>query len=326
VWTEVVISAVNNSQAVWEMSPVGTVLEERVIGWMTGFAGLGPKAGGTFTSGGTEATFTALLAARAELDPNAWRDGLKAPLPMIVHGEHAHYAVTRAAGAMGIGTANCVAVPSRAFKMDVEALEATLARLRKEKRAVLAVVATAGLTATGSFDDLVAIGDLCEKYGHWLHVDGAHGASALFSAKRKHRLTGIEKARTIAWDPHKMMLLPLSAGMLLARDVRDLGRAFSQKAPYLFHGASRDSADGEDGGASLDMGTRSFQCSRRSDVLKVWVALQRLGGTGSASCTSTFARWRQISTECCALVQVILIRCICRSRTYSVSSFADRTI
>ena len=71
-----------------------------------------------------------------------------------------------------------------------------------------------------------------------------------------------------------MMLLPLSAGMLLARDVRDLERAFSQKAPYLFHGASREDK------VSLDLGTRSFQCSRRSDVLKVWVALQRLGADG----------------------------------------------
>ena len=120
VWTEVVISAVNNSQAVWEMSPVGTVLEERVIGWMAQLAGLGPRAGGTFTSGGTEATFTALLAARAELQPDAWRDGLKAPYPVLIHGEHAHYAVTRAAGAIGIGTANCIAVQSKDWKMDVD--------------------------------------------------------------------------------------------------------------------------------------------------------------------------------------------------------------
>lgn len=274
VWSEVVISAVNNSQAVWEMSPVGTVIEERVIGWMAQLAGLGPRAGGTFTSGGTEATFTALLAARAALQPNAWRDGLSAPFPVLVHGEHTHYAVTRAAGAMGLGTANCVAVPSREFKMDVTALEATLERLAKEKRPVLAVVATAGSTATGSFDDLDAIGTLCERFGVWFHVDGAHGASALFSAKHRHRLKGIERARTVAWDPHKMMLLPLTAGMLLARDVKDLERAFSQQAPYLFHGAAREDA------VSLDLGTRSFQCSRRSDVIKVWVALQRLGADG----------------------------------------------
>ncbi|MEX2182509.1 MAG: pyridoxal-dependent decarboxylase [Gemmatimonadaceae bacterium] len=276
VWSEVVISALNNSQAVWEMSPVGSVIEERVIGWMTQLAGLGPRAGGTFTSGGTEATFTALLAARAELQPDAWRVGFdpKKPMPVLVHGEHAHYAVLRAAGMMGLGTDNCVAVPSREFKMDVDALEAVLARLEREGRAALAVVATAGSTATGSFDNLEAIGGLCEQRGLWLHVDGAHGASALLSSVHRSKLRGIEKARTIAWDPHKMMLLPLSAGMVLARDVRDLERAFSQKAPYLFHGASRDDD------VSLDMGTRSFQCSRRGDALKVWVALQRLGADG----------------------------------------------
>ena len=65
VWSEVVISALNNSMAVWEMSPTATVLEERVIGWMTQLVGWGAPAAGTMTSGGTEATFTALLAARA---------------------------------------------------------------------------------------------------------------------------------------------------------------------------------------------------------------------------------------------------------------------
>jgi L-2,4-diaminobutyrate decarboxylase len=275
VWADVVISAINNSQAVWEMSPVSTVLEERVIGWMAGLAGYGPNAAGTMTSGGTEATFTAMLAARAAWRPDAWARGMgSGPMPVLLHGEHAHYAVSRAAGAMGLGTDNCVVIPSREFRMDVEALGRELERLHREKREVLAVVATAGSTATGSFDDLEAIGVLCERFGVWLHIDGAHGASALLSAKHRHRVAGIHRARTIAWDPHKMMLLPLSAGMLLARDGRDLAAAFTQKAPYLFHGA-----DGAEA-LSPDLGTRSFQCSRRADVLKVWVALQRLGADG----------------------------------------------
>lgn len=272
VWSEVVISAINNSVAVWEMSPVATVLEERVIGWMRALAGFGDAAGGTFTSGGTEATFTALLAARAAHDPDAWAQGMKAPFPVLVHGEHSHYAITRAAGELGLGTANCVAVPSRDFRMDADALARTLERLHAGGRRVMAVVATAGSTATGSFDDLEAIAATCERFGTWLHVDGAHGASALLSARHRTRVTGIARARTVAWDPHKMMLLPLSAGMLLARDVRDLTAAFAQRAPYLFHG--------NDGERSLDLGTRSFQCSRRADVLKCWVALQRLGADG----------------------------------------------
>ncbi|HEX9189765.1 MAG TPA: pyridoxal-dependent decarboxylase [Vicinamibacteria bacterium] len=272
VWTESLVAALNQSVAVWEMSPVGTILETRVLRWMSDLAGFPPEAGGAFTSGGTEATFAALLAARAALLPDAWTKGLSSPPPLVLHGEHAHYAVARAVGELGLGTENAVAVPSPGFRMDPSALEAAIDGQRARGRAVMAVVATAGTTATGSFDDLEAIGRICEERGTWLHVDGAHGASALLSAAHRHRLGGIERARSIAWDPHKMMLLPLSASAVLVRDERELDAAFRQKAPYLFHR--------REGDRGFDQGVRSVQCSRRLDALKVWVALQRYGATG----------------------------------------------
>src|SRR5205085_10693482 len=121
-------------------------------------------------------------------------------------------------------------------------------------------------------DDLHAIADLCDENAVWLHVDAAHSGSALLSKTHRQRLRGIERARSIAWDPHKMMLLPTQAGILLVRDERDLDAAFSQRAPYLF-------ADSRDARV-WDQGTRSFMCSRRADVLKLWVALQRYGIDG----------------------------------------------
>lgn len=272
VFTDVVVSALNQSGAVREMSPAGTAVENRVVRWMCDLAGFGEEAGGTFTSGGTEATFTALLAARAAALPNAWREGVGAAPPVVLHGEHAHYAVARAAGALGLGTDAAVAVPSAGFRMDVAALAGELERQAARGRGVMAVVATAGSTATGSFDDLDAVGRLCEERGVWLHVDGAHGASALFSASQRERLRGVARARSLAWDPHKMMLMPLSAGVLLVRHERDLDAAFAQRAPYLFHGADEE--------RSPDQGRRSFQCSRRLDAIKVWVALQRYGAAG----------------------------------------------
>jgi L-2,4-diaminobutyrate decarboxylase len=161
-------------------------------------------------------------------------------------------------------------------RMDVPALEREMDRLRTLGVPVMAVVATAGHTATGAFDDIDAIGRMCEERSVWLHIDGAHGATALLSERHRHRVRGIERARSIAWDPHKMMLLPLPAGMLLVRDERDLQAAFAQRAPYLFHG------DGGDARVR-DQGVRSFQCSRRADVLKLWVVLQRLGRRGLAA-------------------------------------------
>jgi L-2,4-diaminobutyrate decarboxylase len=272
IWTEALIGALNQSLAVAEMSPTATVMEHRVVRWMCELAGYGEGSGGTLTSGGTEATLTALLAARSAAIPDVWTNGVGANPPVVVCGEHAHYAVARAVGELGIGMRNVVTVASREWRMDIEVLRDTLERLEREGRRVMAVVATAGSTATGSFDDLESIGALCEARGLWLHVDGAHGASALLSARHRGRLRGLERARSIAWDPHKMMLLPLAAGLVLVRDERDLESAFSQRAPYLFHGA--------EGERSWDQGTRSLQCSRRADVIKLWVALQRYGANG----------------------------------------------
>ena len=303
VWADLVISALNQSVAVSEMSPSGTAVEGAVIHWMTELVGFGPRAGGTLTSGGTEATLAALLAARSRALPDVWSDGVGADPPVVVCGEHAHYAVSRAAGVMGLGLRQVVTVPSRDLRMDVEALERTLEELETAGRRVMAVVATAGTTATGSFDDLDAIADACEARDLWLHVDGAHGASALLSPAHRDALRGLARAQSLAWDPHKMLLLPLSAGVVLVRDERWLEAAFAQKAPYLFHVPQVAGAEEFDAAPRVwDQGIRSFQCSRRADALKVWVAFQRYGADGLGAlyahlCATTMRLHARISAH-----------------------------
>ena len=201
IWTEALISAVNGSTAVREMAPSANAMEHRLVRWFGALAGYGPECGGTLTSGGTEATFTALLAARAHALPEAWEQGVGANPPVVVYGENAHYAVTRAIAELGLGLRAGVAIPLRDYRMDVDALVAALDQLSGAGRAIMAVVATAGSTPVGSFDDLEAIGRLCEARGLWLHVDGAHGASALLSTRHRHRVAGLQRARSIAWDP-----------------------------------------------------------------------------------------------------------------------------
>jgi L-2,4-diaminobutyrate decarboxylase len=90
-------------------------------------------------------------------------------------------------------------------------------------------------------------------------------------------MRGVARARSLTWDAHKMMLAPISGGMLLVRDERDLEHAFAQAAPYLFNAPTNGTERG------WDQGKRSFQCSRRTDALKVWVALQRYGADGMAA-------------------------------------------
>jgi L-2,4-diaminobutyrate decarboxylase len=291
IWSETIIAALNNSTAVFEMSPVGTTLERRVIRWMADLIGFGPAAAGTMTTGGTEATFTALLAARATALPDSWENGVGANPPILVCGEHVHYAATRPAGELGLGLRSIVTVKSDGFKMDPDALAETLRRAKGDGRKVLAVVATAGSTPTGSFDDIDAIAKICDEFEAWLHVDAAHGGSALLSKAHRHRIRGVERARSVAWDPHKMMLMPLQAGVLIMRDAADLDRAYAQKAPYLFH--QRDEPD---------QGTRSFLCSHRADSIKLWIGLQRYGVEGIGAlydrlCETTKAMWTDLQNR-----------------------------
>jgi hypothetical protein len=78
---------------------------------------------------------------------------------------------------------------------------------------------------------------------------------------------GIHRAHQ-SHDPHKMMLMPLTASVVLVKHERDLEAAFSQQAPYLFHAGA--------GELNWDQGLRSFTCSRRIDALK-------LGGDSTAA-------------------------------------------
>src|SRR5205814_2025356 len=143
---------------------------------------------GTAVSGGSAANLTGLLAARARRPDRR----------VIVCGEDTHYSVARAAAIMGIS--EVVKVPTNdEHRMDVDALAALLEEVRPT-----AIVATAGSTATGSFDDLRAIAALRDRHDTWLHVDAAHGASVLLSPSLQHLVEGLD----VASDEFEAMHVP----------------------------------------------------------------------------------------------------------------------
>jgi L-2,4-diaminobutyrate decarboxylase len=274
VLADTMVSLLNQSLAVWEMSPTGTVVEAQVMRWLVDAAGFPATAEGTLVSGGSVANLTGLLAAREARFPGSWTDGVArtddaARAVLLVSG-HSHYSVERTAGLMGLGSEAVVSVPDRGGKMDAAALDDALGALKREGRIPFAVSATAGSTATGLFDPLDEVASVCARHGVWMHVDGAHGASFLLSEPLRHLVRGIERADSIAWDPHKMMWMPMSTGAVLVRDGRHLNAAFRQKAPYLFH-----ARPGEE--RSWDAGRMTLQCSRRFDALKLWVSLRHYG-------------------------------------------------
>jgi L-2,4-diaminobutyrate decarboxylase len=156
--------------------------------------------------------------------------------------------------------------------MRVDALEAARRAAEASGRRVFAVVASAGSTATGAFDPLDAIADFCAAHGLWLHVDGAHGASAALSPTHRHLVAGIERADSVVWDAHKMMAMPALITAVIFRDGRRSYEAFAQEASYLF-AAGR----GEGHAEWFNLGLRTLECTKRMMSTIVHAALTTYG-------------------------------------------------
>lgn len=74
---------------------------------------------------------------------------------------------------------------------------------------------TAGTTVLGAFDPFDQIAAICKKHRVWMHVDGCWGAAALLSPEHRHLMKGCELSDSLAWNPHKLMGLPLQCSAFL---------------------------------------------------------------------------------------------------------------
>jgi glutamate/tyrosine decarboxylase-like PLP-dependent enzyme len=98
---------------------------------------------------------------------------------------------------------------------------------------VFAVVASAGTTNAGTIDDLSGIADVCERFGVWMHVDGAYGGAALAAPSVRPLFDGIERADSFIVDPHKWLFATYDCCALLYRQPELARAAHSQRAGYL---------------------------------------------------------------------------------------------
>jgi L-2,4-diaminobutyrate decarboxylase len=224
------------------------------------------------THGGSLANLTALLAARARSAPDAWEQGTPPDLAVLAP-PSVHYSVRRAVAILGLGEQALIELEvDELERIRVDRLPDALERARAAGRRPMALVAASCATATGLHDDLTGIADFCEEHGIWLHVDAAHGASALLSPGHRHLLDGVERADSLIWDAHKMLRTSSLVAAVLTRHGDDLAGAFHQKASYLFYG------DEQTGG--IDLIERSVECTKAGLGLKLFLNLAWRGEQG----------------------------------------------
>ncbi|HEY9810878.1 MAG TPA: putative pyridoxal-dependent aspartate 1-decarboxylase [Halomicronema sp.] len=236
---------------------------------------------GIMTTGGTLANVSALWCARnASLGPKDGfkgieKEGLHAALEfygykgaVIIGSNLMHYSFEKAAGLLGIGDSSLIKVSTDSnHRMDLVALQETVAQCRARNLHILAIIGIAGSTDSGSIDSLSEIAEIAQEANAHFHVDAAWGGPVLFSEQNRHKLAGIELADSVTVDGHKQMYLPMGIGMVLFRNPQ-LAKAIEKHAPYTVR---KD---------SIDLGKRSLEGSRPAVSLFLQAALNIIGHKG----------------------------------------------
>jgi glutamate/tyrosine decarboxylase-like PLP-dependent enzyme len=271
------LAALYNPQlAVWTHGPAAVEMEQHVLRWLTGEFGLPvDTAGAHFTSGGSEANFTAVIAALTYHLPDYGRVGLAGiqDRPTIYHSSGAHDSFTKICHMSGLGRDALRVVPlDKDMRLDMGALRARLEADRDAGHRPVMVVATAGTTAAGIIDPLEETAAICREHDAWFHVDAAWGGAAVLSPKLRHLFRGIELADSITCDAHKWLNVTMGAGMFFCRDRRVLDEAFRVTTDYM---------PGLTEGV-VDNFVTSVQWSRRFIGLKLFMALASRGAGGYA--------------------------------------------
>ena len=267
---EVLAAATNTSIYTYEVAPVATLLETEMIRWLTELV-WSVSGDGIMTSGGTASNLHALLIARNNAHQDIKFRGIDQRRLAIFCSEDAHYSIKRAANILGFGMENVIEVkPGVDRSMDASGLCAAIDRSAARGLEPFCVVATAGTTVYGAYDKIGEIAAVSRQHKLWLHVDGALGASVLFSAEHKKLMQGVVQADSLTWDFHKMLGMHLPCAFLLVKQTGLMKAVISTaNDDYLFHESN-----------PLDLGNKSLQCGRQVDIIKLWLSWLVLGRQG----------------------------------------------
>jgi glutamate/tyrosine decarboxylase-like PLP-dependent enzyme len=255
-------------------------VEIRVISWIAQLLGYPPEAEGILVSGGSMANFTALAAARRAVFPgNVREEGVAAgPRCVVYASDQVHHCVDKAVDLLGLGTASLRKIPSDdSFRIRMDLLSEAVAADRKAGLSPAILVGSAGTVNTGAIDPLEELGDFARKEKLWFHVDGAYGAMARISGRLSPLFAGMERADSIAADPHKWLYVPYEAGATLVREPGRLAAAFRRFPEDL----AQDSESPFPGPAWF--AERGVELSRGFKALKVWMGFQVRGRKGYAA-------------------------------------------
>jgi aromatic-L-amino-acid decarboxylase len=261
---DLIADCVNRYVGVWLAAPGLAQLEANVVRWFCQIMGYGSDSLGFLTSGGSLASFSAVVAARRKYLPEDFLNGT------IYASDQVHHSIQKAAMLAGFPTDNVRMIGSDgSFRMRCDDLSQEIEKDQAAGLAPFLIVGSAGTTNTGAVDDFETLANLAERYGMWLHVDAAYGGFFMLTDRGRALMRGIERADSIVLDPHKGLFLPYGTGSLLVRDGVALRRAHTVFADYM--PAMQEEED------LVDFCQVSPELSRPFRGLAIWLPIKLLG-------------------------------------------------
>ncbi|XP_030678445.1 cysteine sulfinic acid decarboxylase isoform X3 [Nomascus leucogenys] len=232
----IITESLNTSQYTYEIAPVFVLMEEEVLRKLRALVGWS-SGDGIFCPGGSISNMYAVNLARYQRYPDCKQRGLRTLPPLALFtSKECHYSIQKGAAFLGLGTDSVRVVKAdERGKMVPEDLERQIGMAEAE---------------------------------------AAWGGSVLLSQTHRHLLDGIQRADSVAWNPHKLLAAGLQCSALLLQDTSNLlKRCHGSQASYLFQ-------QDKFYDVALDTGDKVVQCGRRVDCLKLWLMWKAQGDQG----------------------------------------------
>jgi aromatic-L-amino-acid decarboxylase len=280
---EMLTSTLGAQCMLWQTSPAATEMETRVLDWLRQMIGLPEGFTGVIQDGASSAILCAILTARERAtDWSVNERGLAERMTVYCSSE-THSATEKDAKVAGIGRANVRKVPiDGKFAMRADALESMLREDLAAGARPICVVASLGTTGVGAMDPLRPIGEVCHRYGVFLHVDAAWAGSALILPEHRALLDGIERVDSFVFNPHKWLFTNFDCSAHFVRDPGALVRTFAVNPAFL---------QSREGGQVIDYRDWGVQLGRRFRALKLWFVIRTYGVAGLRRMVAAHIAW-----------------------------------
>ena len=322
VLAEMITAALGAQCMVWDTSPAAAELEERMMEWLKKAMALPDHFEGVIQDTASTASLVAIITAREVATNYQSNENGVAQNLRVYCSESTHSSIEKAVKIAGMGRQNLVKISiDEAQRLDPLHLERAIQQDIAQGQIPCCVVANIGTTSTVAVDPIKSIGEICIRYGIWLHVDAAYAGTALLLPEYQWMAEGMELADSFVFNPHKWMFTNFDCSAYYVKDKTLLLRCFELLPEYLKTKTRGHVNDYRDWGIPL---------GRRFRALKLWFVIRSFGIKGiqfklrkHIELNQLFAQWIRENPDFELVTEPFLNFCCFR---YKPQKFSDTQI